>query len=165
MQATKRWILGAVVVIFVVVAMVIIMNGRPVAQMNQEQAADTSTDVADEATTQDDDGDGDETSETEADDDGDDATTATTDTGEGTSANDGVYTMADVAAHATASDCWSAVNGSVYDLSTWVSRHPGGPEGIIALCGADGSARFNAKHGSFPQAQSALVLLKIGTLE
>jgi|JI8StandDraft_1071087.scaffolds.fasta_scaffold00228_17 hypothetical protein len=77
----------------------------------------------------------------------------------------GVYSMADVQAHATVGDCWSAINGSVYDLTTWVSRHPGGENPIKGLCGTDGSAKFNRKHASGTKPQSMLALLKIGTLE
>ncbi len=72
--------------------------------------------------------------------------------------------MTDVAAHATPTDCWSAVNGSVYNLTDWVARHPGGANAINAMCGSDASGSFNAQHGNFPAAQSALMLLKIGTL-
>jgi len=75
------------------------------------------------------------------------------------------YTFVEVQAHGTASSCWSAINGSVYDLTTWVSRHPGGAEAIMKLCGVDGSARFNKKHGTFTKALDALILLKIGTLQ
>jgi cytochrome b involved in lipid metabolism len=75
------------------------------------------------------------------------------------------FSLAEVAAHNTPENCWSTINGSVYDLTTWVSRHPGGPGAIKRLCGADGSAAFTAKHGGSSGAQAALVLLKIGTLE
>ena len=77
----------------------------------------------------------------------------------------GVYTMAEVQSHATVDNCWSAINGSVYDLTTWVGRHPGGENPIKGLCGTDGSAKFNRKHGETPRAQSMLILLKIGTLK
>jgi cytochrome b involved in lipid metabolism len=75
------------------------------------------------------------------------------------------YTMSQVVSHNTPSDCWSAINNEVYDLSTWVSRHPGGPQAITRLCGADGSGAFNNQHGSSRRAQAALVLLKIGQLK
>lgn len=75
------------------------------------------------------------------------------------------FTMDQVAAHNTENDCWSAINNEVYDLSSWVSRHPGGPETIIRLCGSDGSGAFNRRHGRSASAQAALVLLKIGQLK
>ncbi len=76
----------------------------------------------------------------------------------------GTYTMEDVAKHAVESDCWSVVNGQVYDLTSWVSRHPGGSRAIVGMCGKDASASFERKHGGAPRPQAALVLLKIGTL-
>ena len=80
-------------------------------------------------------------------------------------ASPGVYTMTEVASHGTEADCWTAINGSVYDLTSWVSRHPGGPAFITNLCGTDGSAAFTKKHGEAPKPVKALFLLKIGELK
>ncbi len=78
---------------------------------------------------------------------------------------DNHYTTAEIQTHATKENCWSSINGSVYNLTTWVSRHPGGESPIMALCGNDGSEMFNRVHGSSDIAQKALFLLKIGSLE
>ena len=75
------------------------------------------------------------------------------------------FSLAQIATHNTPADCWSTINGSVYDLSTWVSRHPGGSKPIEGLCGTDGSEKFSRVHGKSNPAQAALVLLKIGTLQ
>ena len=74
------------------------------------------------------------------------------------------YTLADVAGHSNAQSCWAAINGKVYDLTNWINRHPGGPEHILALCGTDGSAAFNAQHGGQSQPASALATFYIGVL-
>lgn len=74
------------------------------------------------------------------------------------------YTMAEVATHNSASSCWSAINGSVYDLTTWINQHPGGSEHILPLCGTDGSSAFNAQHTGDVQATGQLAEFKIGTL-
>jgi cytochrome b involved in lipid metabolism len=76
-----------------------------------------------------------------------------------------VYTLADIATHNSESDCWSTINGGVYNLTTWIPRHPGGKQAIEGLCGKDGSAAFNAQHGSAPQQAAVLATLKIGTLK
>jgi len=76
----------------------------------------------------------------------------------------GTYTSAQISAHATKSDCWSIVGGNVYDLTSWVSRHPGGSSSIISMCGIDATSRFESKHGGSSSAKAALALLKIGTL-
>jgi len=75
------------------------------------------------------------------------------------------YTLTEIISHNSADDCWSAVNGDVYDLSTWVSRHPGGSQKIINMCGTDASKNFNNMHGNSAPAKAALVLLKIGKLQ
>ncbi|MEK7132268.1 MAG: cytochrome b5-like heme/steroid binding domain-containing protein [Patescibacteria group bacterium] len=72
--------------------------------------------------------------------------------------------MATVSTHNSETSCWTAINGSVYELTEWIGRHPGGPGNIKKLCGIDGTTLFTNKHGSSSNAQSALVLLKIGAL-
>jgi cytochrome b involved in lipid metabolism len=66
--------------------------------------------------------------------------------------------------HQSATDCWVAIDGNVYNLTDWVSKHPGGPDKIIKLCGKDGSVIFNGQHGGQPQPEAALAMFKIGTL-
>jgi len=36
------------------------------------------------------------------------------------------YTAAEVATHASATDCWVIVRGGVYDVTSFVPKHPGG---------------------------------------
>jgi hypothetical protein len=56
------------------------------------------------------------------------------------------YTMDQVKANNTASSCWSLINGNVYDLTAWITSHPGGSSAIRGLCGVDGTTSFNARH-------------------
>lgn len=63
------------------------------------------------------------------------------------SASSTSYTLAEVAGHNSASSCWTAINGKVYDVTSWINQHPGGPDAILSLCGTDGSAVFNTQHG------------------
>lgn len=74
------------------------------------------------------------------------------------------YTMADVAAHKDASSCWTAIRGSVYDVTTWISKHPGGRDAILKLCGKDGTTAFVGQHGDAKQQNDMLATFKIGTL-
>ena len=71
------------------------------------------------------------------------------------------YTMADVRANATPTKCWSAIDGNVYDLTRWISSHPGGSSPIRFLCGIDGTNAFKAQHAneSNPMARLASYLL------
>lgn len=75
-----------------------------------------------------------------------------------------IFTMADVAAHASASSCYTSVEGSVYDLSDWIGKHPGGKDAILGLCGKDGTAAFTKQHGSSEKAKKALASFLLGTL-
>lgn len=75
------------------------------------------------------------------------------------------FSLAEVAANNSPEKCWAAVNGEVYDLSSWISRHPGGSSAIINMCGKDASEDFNRQHGRSTAAQAALILFKIGSLQ
>ena len=75
-----------------------------------------------------------------------------------------LYTLAMVSEHGSQSDCWAVVNTDVYDLTTWIDRHPGGPGAILDLCGTDATKKFTRQHGRSRAAQAALALLKIGKL-
>lgn len=74
------------------------------------------------------------------------------------------YTLAQIAEHATAETCWSAVNGEVYDLTKWIPLHPGGEAKIKAICGKDGTAAFTGKHGGQEKPEATLATYKIGVL-
>jgi cytochrome b involved in lipid metabolism len=44
----------------------------------------------------------------------------------------------------------------VYDLTSFVARHPGGSARIISLCGTDGTAAFTGQHAGSSAALRAL---------
>ncbi|MEI7497747.1 MAG: cytochrome b5-like heme/steroid binding domain-containing protein [Candidatus Falkowbacteria bacterium] len=79
------------------------------------------------------------------------------------SASAATYTAQDVATHATASNCWSIVNGKVYNLTGYVN-HPGGQGAITALCGVNGTTAFNNKHGNSTPASTTIASFYIGDL-
>lgn len=56
----------------------------------------------------------------------------------------GPITVEQVALHNSKTDCWTIVDGGVYDITSYVPRHPGGDE-ILRACGADGSSLFNSR--------------------
>jgi hypothetical protein len=56
------------------------------------------------------------------------------------------YTMANVKLANTSSKCWSVIDGNVYDLTKWITSHPGGASAILFLCGKDGTSSFKAQH-------------------
>lgn len=73
-------------------------------------------------------------------------------------------TLTEVASHNSRTGCWSVINGSVYDLTSWIPKHPGGEQRILDICGIDGSAKFNKKHGSSTKIAGILAGFKIGVL-
>lgn len=75
---------------------------------------------------------------------------------------DPVFTGGQVASHATPTSCWTVVGASVYDVTRWISRHPGGAGVIKTLCGANGTAAFAARHGSSMRATTTLKAYRIG---
>lgn len=80
------------------------------------------------------------------------------------SASPSALTAAAVAKHATAASCWSIVNGTVYDLTPWIARHPGGQQRILGMCGKDATAQFLAQHGSSSRVAQLLAGFKLGPL-
>lgn len=72
------------------------------------------------------------------------------------------YTLAEVQAQAAAGKCWTIISGKVYDLSAWISKHPGGESAIKSLCGINGTAKFMAMHGGAAKPEAVLANYYIG---
>lgn len=95
-----------------------------------------------------------------------------------------VYSMEQVETHRIRSDCWTVIDGSVYDLTSFIANHPGG-ERILEACGINATQLFKNQGLSeseatevretldipesqffhSPEAQRILESLKIGILE
>ena len=73
-------------------------------------------------------------------------------------------TLDEVKKHNSAGDCWSIIDGNVYDLTNWVDSHPGGKERITAICGKDGTSSFLGKHSNSSSAKSQLTRFELGKL-
>ena len=80
-------------------------------------------------------------------------------------ANDLPLTSDEVKKHNTEKDCWSIIDGNVYELTTWVGQHPGGAARITAICGRDGTSSFLNQHSSSASAKSRLKGFELGKLE
>lgn len=76
----------------------------------------------------------------------------------------GPITIDEVSQHATPEDCWSVVNGTVYDLTGFIARHPAGAGAVIGMCGRDATADFVGEHGGQPEAEGWLEVFRIGSL-
>jgi len=48
--------------------------------------------------------------------------------------------------HNVRDDCWLAVRGKVYDVTSWVPKHPGGEDTVVLNGGRDATILFEAYH-------------------
>ncbi|TYZ68826.1 hypothetical protein PybrP1_011950 [[Pythium] brassicae (nom. inval.)] len=74
------------------------------------------------------------------------------------------FTLEDVKAHNSASDCWMIISEDgerrVYDVTGFLDDHPGGPEIMIDLAGQDATAEFeDIGHSNDARAQLKLLLV------
>ncbi|KAL8129276.1 hypothetical protein V2J09_018431 [Rumex salicifolius] len=53
-----------------------------------------------------------------------------------------IYTLADVAPHNDAKDCWLIIGGKVYDVTKFLEDHPGGPDVLLSVTGKDATGDF-----------------------
>jgi cytochrome b involved in lipid metabolism len=74
------------------------------------------------------------------------------------------YTMDKVRANNSEASCWSVIDGNVYDLTKWISSHPGGKGNILSLCGKNGTAEFASKHRGDSNPQARLKGFLLGPL-
>jgi len=74
------------------------------------------------------------------------------------------YTMTQVRANNTSRSCWAVIDGVVYDLTKWISNHPGGSGAILFLCGTDGTNAFKAQHENQSKPAIRLDTYRIGPL-
>lgn len=72
--------------------------------------------------------------------------------------------IAEVAQHDDSASCWAAIEGTVYDLTPWVTQHPGGPDRILGICGTDASAEFGGQHTGQAEPAEQLSQFAIGEL-
>jgi len=57
-----------------------------------------------------------------------------------------IYTLSQIAEHATKDSCWLAIEGKVYDVTPFVASgfHPG-KDAILEGCGRDATTLFNTR--------------------
>ena len=73
-------------------------------------------------------------------------------------------TMDEVQRRSTPEACWTVVDGNVYDVTTFVQRHPAGAKYITEMCGKDASESFLGEHEGQGEPEKWLATLKIGVL-
>jgi cytochrome b involved in lipid metabolism len=74
------------------------------------------------------------------------------------------YTLTDISVHKSKNDCWLAINGDVLDVTSFISKHPGGDR-ILEGCGIDATVLFKSVPGHNSSIAKLLVKkLTIGKL-
>ncbi len=74
------------------------------------------------------------------------------------------FSAEEVKEHNSVSSCYVIVGESVYDLTDWIAKHPGGADNITKLCGTDGTELFTKQHGTFQKAKDTLASYMISDL-
>ncbi len=86
---------------------------------------------------------------------------------------DSAPTREQVAKHASKDDCWTIIDSSVYNLTSFIQEHPGG-DNILSACGTDATAYCKGEkagqegdtkdHSGSSEAYEHLGSLKLGEL-
>lgn len=58
-----------------------------------------------------------------------------------------VNSAIDYTTHNIQTDCYTQINGKVFDITGMFGKHKGGDEALLSLCGKDGTDGFNKMHG------------------
>ena len=75
------------------------------------------------------------------------------------------YSMANIAKNNSTSSCWAAISGKAYDLTAWISKHPGGAGAIVSICGTDATSVFQGRHGGQSGPASSLSDYLLGDVD
>ncbi|KKR28269.1 MAG: hypothetical protein UT61_C0053G0005 [Candidatus Woesebacteria bacterium GW2011_GWA1_39_8] len=67
--------------------------------------------------------------------------------GGGASASNLTLSVSEIATHNILQNCWLIISGSVYNVTSFISQHPGGVTQITNWCGKDGTSAFQTKGG------------------
>jgi len=55
--------------------------------------------------------------------------------------------LSELSKHNKSNDCWVAIRGNVYDVTSYLDEHPGGADLILNFCGEDATSAYNNKGG------------------
>ena len=80
---------------------------------------------------------------------------------------DKLISPTELAKHTAPENCWVAIRGNVYDLSTYLPEHPSQPDILQPWCGKEATEAYNTKtkgRPHSPYADELLVKYRIGIL-
>jgi len=75
--------------------------------------------------------------------------------------NNKIISASEIAKHNSKDDCWVVYDKKIYDLTSFISKHPGGEDKIIRNCGTTTKFQeeFTNKHGT----AKVKMLMEVGT--
>lgn len=65
------------------------------------------------------------------------------------------YSLAELSQHTTRDNCWIGIEGKVYNVTTFIDKHPGGDK-ILQGCGKDATELFGKIRAHAKQSVQAL---------
>ncbi len=72
----------------------------------------------------------------------------TTQSGQNNTGSSGI-TLEELSKHNSKIDCWVIYQNKVYDLTLWLTKHPGGVDAILPYCGTqEFEDAFKEQHGN-----------------
>lgn len=74
------------------------------------------------------------------------------------------FSLSEVQKHASTSDCYTTVNGKVYNVTAFFGRHPGWDPNLSRVCGIDATDIFTNQHGWQQKPENILKSFYIGEL-
>ena len=77
--------------------------------------------------------------------------------------NKHIYTLEEVAKHNKRGDCWTIWKGKIYDITSYIDKHPGGDK-ILAGSGKDCTKLYNKFH-AYVNADYLIGNLQVGVLK
>lgn len=74
--------------------------------------------------------------------------------------------LSELLGHNTDEDCWVIYKTKIYDLTSWLARHPGGIKTILPYCGTQNfEEAFTRMHGTSKSEMFMKVAIYMGDLE
>lgn len=93
-------------------------------------------------------------------------TTTSNDTSVDSNGESDKVSLEELAKHNSEDDCWVIYKNQVYDLTTWIDKHPGGKEAILNQCGTENfESAFKKQHGDSKASLFMQVAKLIGDVE
>lgn len=72
----------------------------------------------------------------------------------------GTFNLEEISKHNVEDDCWLLIHGKVYDVTQYLSEHPGGVRNITINCGTDATDEFELKPTGRTHSENARAMLE-----